>query len=52
VVLTAGIGEKTPSVKKQLEKELKPLYGSKVKFMVVPTNEELLIARDTYELVK
>ena len=26
--------------------------GAKVKMLVIPTNEELMIARDTYELVK
>ena len=25
---------------------------SKIKVMIVPTNEELMIARDTYEIVK
>lgn len=51
VILTAGIGEKTPSIKTRLEKELKPLFGKKVKFLIIPTNEELLIAKDTYKLV-
>jgi len=52
VVLTAGIGEKTPFIKMRLEKELGKVFRKKVRFMIVPTDEEKLIALDTYRLVK
>jgi len=52
VVFTAGIGEKVADIRLRLEKELKPVFKNKVKFMMVPTNEELLIAQDTHRLVK
>jgi acetate kinase len=52
VVFTGGIGENVPAIKRTLEKELRPLLGKKVRFMIVPTDEELLIAQDTYTLVK
>ncbi|MFH1846925.1 MAG: acetate kinase [Candidatus Omnitrophota bacterium] len=52
VVFTAGIGENVPDIRDKAEKQLRPLLGKKTKFLIVPTNEELLIAKDTYELVK
>jgi acetate kinase len=52
VVFTAGIGENVPSIKDTLEKELAALMGEDTRFMVIGTNEELLIAKDTYELIK
>jgi acetate kinase len=51
VVFTAGIGEKMPKVEKTMEKDLSGLFGKKTKFMIVPTNEELLIAQDTYKVI-
>ncbi len=52
VVFTAGIGENNPWLIKRIEKEMRPVVGKAVRFMVVPTNEELLIAKDTYEIIK
>ncbi|MGB2705677.1 MAG: acetate kinase [Candidatus Omnitrophota bacterium] len=52
VVFTGGIGENTPRIKKSLSKELRGTLGRKTKFLTIPTNEELLIARDTYKLVR
>ncbi|MBN1353297.1 MAG: acetate kinase [Candidatus Omnitrophica bacterium] len=52
VVLTGGIGENVPVLKNRLSNELRSALGAKTKFMIVPTNEELLIARDTYGLIK
>jgi len=51
VVLTAGIGENQPFIRDRLEAELNNLR-TKLGFevLVVPTNEELLIAQDTYEI--
>ncbi|MBU0683565.1 MAG: acetate kinase [Candidatus Omnitrophota bacterium] len=51
VVFTAGIGENLPRIKDDLQKELRPLLGENTRFLIVKTNEELLIAKDTYELV-
>lgn len=71
IVFTAGIGENTPALRRQLVSNL-PYLGisiaeeqnkkrgedieistpdSKVKVFVIPTDEELVIARDTAEIV-
>jgi len=52
VVFTAGIGENVPTIKNSLEKDLKFLTNDGTKFIVVGTNEELLIAKDTIEIVE
>jgi len=52
VIFTAGIGENHPWLVKRIGRDLKDVVSKNVKFLVIPTNEELLIARDTYELVK
>lgn len=52
VILTAGIGENNPWIMKRLKKDLKEVVSKKVKFLIIPTNEELLIARDTYNIIK
>lgn len=52
VILTAGIGENNPWLTKRIESDLKPTVSKKTKFIVIPTNEELLIARDTYGIIK
>lgn len=52
VVFTAGIGENHPWLVKRIAQDLKNVVSGKVKFLVIPTNEELLIARDTYEIIK
>jgi len=51
VVFTAGIGENIPALKDAMQKDLQPLMGRKTKFLVIATNEELLIAKDTYEII-
>ena len=73
IVFTAGVGENTPTVRKQicenmqylgleidLEKNeeknngaIRDITGknSKVKVLIIPTNEELVIARETVELL-
>lgn len=51
VVLTAGIGENNPWILKRLEKDLADVLPKKTQFLVVPTNEELLIARDTVSII-
>jgi acetate kinase len=52
VVFTAGISENNPKLIGRIKKELKGVVPSKAKFLVIPTNEELLIARDTYAIIK
>lgn len=52
VVLTAGIGENVPRIREELETELTPLLGEDTEFMSLGTNEELLIAKDTYKIVE
>jgi len=52
VVFTAGIGENMPSLKDDMEKQLSFLSGNGTKFLIIGTNEELLIAKDTYRIVK
>jgi len=52
VIFTAGISENNPWLVKRVAKELKRVVSGKVKFLVIPTNEELLIAKDTYSIIK
>ncbi len=52
VVLTAGIGENNPWIAKRIRKDISNTVSKKVKFLVIPTNEELLIAGDTYNIIK
>ncbi|HNX91823.1 MAG TPA: acetate kinase, partial [Candidatus Omnitrophota bacterium] len=51
VVFTAGIGENVPQIKNEIMAQLRPLLGNRTEFLTVHTNEELLIARDTYKLI-
>ena len=51
IVFTAGIGENHAPTRRAVCRKLSFL-GKKVKVLVVPTNEELMIARETYRLVK
>lgn len=51
IVFTAGIGEHVSGIKDQIRRELKPLLGDKTEFLAVGTNEELLIAEDTYRII-
>ena len=53
IVLTAGIGENNAWIRERISKELSVLIkGCNAQVLVVPTNEELMIAEDTFELVK
>ena len=73
IVFTAGVGENTPSVRKDVVSGLEAfgieldekkndyrndgkihdisVTGSKVRILVIPTNEELVIARETAALL-
>jgi acetate kinase len=52
VIFTAGVGENNPWILKRIAAELKNVVARTTKFLIIPTNEELLIARDTYEIIK
>jgi acetate kinase len=52
VVFTAGIGENNPWLVRRIRKDLRNIVSKRVKFLVIPTNEELLIARDTRDIIK
>lgn len=52
VVFTAGISENNPWLVDRIKKDLAPCLPVGTKFIVVPTNEELLIARDTFSIIK
>ena len=41
VIFTAGIGENNPWIMKRIKKDLKNVVSRKVKFMIIPTDEEL-----------
>jgi acetate kinase len=45
VIFTGGIGENQPGLVKEICKDA---VASNVKVLVVPTDEELMIARDTF----
>lgn len=51
IIFTAGIGENQSIVRKMAVKGLDYLL-KKTKILVIPTDEELMIARQTYSLVK
>ncbi|MFH1202043.1 MAG: acetate kinase [Candidatus Omnitrophota bacterium] len=51
VIFTAGIGENQPEIRKMAIQGLSSLV-KKAKILVIPTNEELMIARQTYRLME
>ena len=52
VIFTAGVGENNPWILKRIAAELKDVVRRTTKFLIIPTNEELLIAHDTYEIIE
>lgn len=53
IVFTAGIGERSPAVRQLIIKDLEFLNKfKKIKVLVIPTNEELMIAREVAKLTK
>ncbi len=52
IVFTAGIGENEADVRQKVLKGLFDYLPKKVKVLVVPTNEELMIARQTFHVVR
>ncbi|HNW39476.1 MAG TPA: acetate kinase [Candidatus Omnitrophota bacterium] len=51
LIFTAGIGENKASIRKSICKGLFGYLSKKPKILVIPTNEELMIARQTYRLI-
>lgn len=49
VVFTGGIGQNLPDLMKEI---CRGVVGADVKVLIVPTDEELMIARDTYNVVR
>jgi len=49
VVFTGGIGENQPDIMKDI---CKGVLSKRAKMLIIPTDEELMIARDTFSLVK
>ncbi|MCM8795676.1 MAG: acetate kinase [Candidatus Omnitrophica bacterium] len=52
VVFTAGIGENQKGIRQRICWGLFTHLKNKPKILVIPTNEELMIARQTYNLIK
>ncbi|MBU4305343.1 MAG: acetate kinase [Candidatus Omnitrophica bacterium] len=52
IILTAGIGENVVVFKKRLTKELSNVLRDEIKILTIHTEEERLIAIDTFEIVK
>jgi len=52
LIFTAGIGENQPAIRDSICRGLFSCLRKKPRIMVIPTNEELMIARQTYKLIK
>ena len=52
LIFTAGIGENQVSVRDSICQGLFSCLKKKPRVMVIPTNEELMIARQTYKLIR
>ena len=51
LIFTAGIGENQPSIRNNICQGLFSYLGKKPRVLVIPTNEELMIARQAYKLI-
>jgi acetate kinase len=52
LVFTAGIGEHQPAIRRRIAQRLFSHLKKAPAVLVIPTNEELMIARQTYNLIK
>ena len=52
ICFTAGIGENNPDIISQIKKDISTQIGKKTKVLVIPTDEEFMIASLTYELLR
>jgi len=51
LVFTGGIGENQKSIRQKIVKNIFKHLKKKPKILVIPTNEELMIAKQTYQLI-
>ena len=51
VCFTAGIGENNPDMIAEFKKDIRKIAKNKTKVMVIPTDEELMIAKLSYDLI-
>jgi acetate kinase len=52
LVFTGGIGENSAWVRNRVTKDINKFIKPALKVLVIPTDEELMIAQDTYNLIK
>ncbi|MFH0839276.1 MAG: acetate kinase [Candidatus Omnitrophota bacterium] len=53
IIFTGGIGENQPFIRRKICEGLSHILNNEfIKFLVIPTNEELMIAKAAYRLVK
>jgi acetate kinase len=52
LIFTAGVGENQAKVRENICRNLFSCLGKNPKIMVIPTDEELMIARQTFKLIK
>ena len=52
LIFTGGIGENSASIRNRIVKGLDRFIKPKLKVLVIPTDEELMIAQDTYNIIK
>lgn len=52
LVFTGGIGENQKDIRKRIIKDIFRHLRKRPKILVVPTNEELMIAKQTYQLIE
>ena len=52
ICLTGGIGENSPDIVNNIRKDISKIAGNKTKVLVIPTDEELMIANLTYKLCR
>jgi len=52
LIFTAGIGENQAKIRESICHGLFSCLGKRPKILVIPTNEELMIARQTFKLIK
>ncbi|MBU0897315.1 MAG: acetate kinase, partial [Candidatus Omnitrophica bacterium] len=52
ICFTGGIGENNPGIINKIKRDVLKIAPKKTRILVIPTDEELMIADLTYELVK
>jgi acetate kinase len=52
IVFSAGVGENNPDIVARIKRRLSKVIGPETKILVIPTDEELMIANLTYKLIR